>query len=57
METTRLKHSIASLIAAAPELLAAMESLLPLLDADLDAVQNWQAEANDARAAIAKAKG
>lgn len=47
----------ARLIASAPEILSALESLMPLLDADLDAVQNWQAEANNARAAITKAKG
>ena len=47
----------AALIAAAPDLLAACEGIMGLLDADLDAVAAWQKEADAVRAAIAKAKG
>jgi len=64
VRTDDAKHAVATeLLAglpaenAAPELLAAAEGIMPLLDADLDAVENWQDEADALRAAIAKAKG
>ncbi len=43
------------LIAAAPDLLEACKAIIPLLDSDLDAVSNWQDEADMVRNAIAKA--
>ena len=53
----------AALIAKSPDLLrqrdallAACEGILPLLNSELDAVANWQAEADAIRAAIAQVK-
>lgn len=46
----------ARLIAAAPEMLEALEAILPLLDSDCASVQDWQEEAKLVRAAIIKAK-
>jgi hypothetical protein len=45
----------AALIAAAPDLLRALQDLIPLLDSELDAVENWQDEAKAARKALRKA--
>jgi len=47
----------AALIAAAPDLLAACEGILPLLQSDLDALNNWEPEILAVEEAIAKAKG
>ncbi len=49
----------ARLIAAAPELLAALETLLTAVDdaVDVEAQASWQGAATDAEIAIAKAKG
>ena len=45
------------LLAAAPELLAALEGLLKVMEAEPEACGIYKAHAEAARAAIAKAKG
>jgi len=47
----------AKLIAAAPDMLEALEGLNDLLTADLNTLENWQPEIDAALAAQAKAKG
>ena len=47
----------ARLIAAAPDLLAACEAIMPHLDSDLNAHEPWVKEISAMAAAIAKAKG
>ena len=47
----------ARLFSSAPDLLSAVKSILPLLDSGLDAVENWQVEADAIRSAIQKAEG
>ena len=42
---------------ALPPLLAAVNGIMPLLDAELDAVEPWQQEIAALRAALTKAKG
>ena len=47
----------APLIAAAPDLLAALEAILPMFDNDSPLLTVYDAEIKQARAAIDKAKG
>ena len=57
LATVKSSEADARIIAAAPDLLAALEALMPHLNSALDAHANWSVEIEQARAALVKAKG